>query len=85
MVVEQRRCRSCSWWMVRTGCVCPELLSPKTVAFIPPKAEIYRKTTCPYFQHRTETLSRDDLDEIDRLAHYEAQRDAWRKEASDVR
>jgi len=29
-------------------------------------------------------LSRDYLDEIDRLAHYEAQRDAWKKQRSEA-
>jgi len=33
---------------------------------------------CPG-QSCVDGLSRDYLDEIDRLAHYEAQRDAWRK------
>ena len=79
MAVEQRRCRDCRWGMVRTGCICPELLSPKTVAFIPPKNEVYRKTDCPYFEDRKYALTQAYLDEIDRLAHYEAQRGAWRK------
>jgi hypothetical protein len=51
MAELRRRCRDCRWWVVRTGCVNPALRkSASTVAIIPPKAQIYKRTECPYFE-----------------------------------
>jgi len=46
----KRRCRDCTWWRVRKGCVHPaELARTKATAIRPDNYQIYKHTECDGF------------------------------------
>ena len=54
----KRRCRDCTWWRVRKGCVHPaELARTKATAIRPDSYQIYKHTECDGFTEKKEVAN----------------------------